>query len=118
MFPQIPADIEWLEPWTPLASSVEALARADAFVQELRKELSSKHVLLGLSVVPIATRGDGDDVLFATADPAKPLAVVHLTWTGRTEPDSPWPVTVIYRSWQDWIERGLIPDHRRYSGGK
>jgi hypothetical protein len=116
MLPKTPVDIKWLEPWIPLTNSVEALARAEAFVVELRKELSAQHVLHGLQVVAIAECSDSDDVLFATTDPSKPIAVVHLTWTGRTEADPRWPAVAVYRSWQDWIEQGLIPDHNRYTG--
>jgi hypothetical protein len=116
MFPKTPVDIEWLEPWAPLTNSVEALARAEAFAVELRKELSPQHVLHGLPIVAIAERSHSDDVLFATADPSKPLAVVHLTWAGRLELDPRWPAAVVYQSWQDWIAQGLIPDHSRCTG--
>jgi hypothetical protein len=36
-------------------------------------------------LVAVAQRTDCDEVLFATADPSKPLALDHLTWSGRSE---------------------------------
>ena len=105
LFLSVPPSIEWLAPWGPLSTSGEGFAR------ELEKELSDQHVLFGVPVVAVAKRDDCDDVFFATADPAKPLAVVHLTWGGRAEPDPIWPATVIYDSWRDWIERCMKPDH-------
>ena len=109
-FQEIPPQIEWLIPWERLKNS------GDGLVNELRKELSSSHPLYGVEVAAIAHRGDCDDVLFATADPLKPFAVVHLTWTRHVELDSRWPSTAYFHGWQDWVERCLIPDHRDYFG--
>ncbi len=111
MFTQPPAEMEWLLPWEPepFNDAGEALAK------ELQRELSLQHVLHSIPVVAIARRIDCDDVLFATADPLKPLAVVHLTWRGHTEPDPRWPDTMLFQSWQDFIERCLVPDHQEYS---
>jgi hypothetical protein len=110
MFPDPPAQLEWLEPWQRLEGS------GDAFVRELQKEIAPRHVLHGLSVIAVARRIDRDDVLFATHDPTKALAVVHLTWASRSETDPQWPFTTLYESWQDWIDRCLLPDHEEYSG--
>jgi hypothetical protein len=107
---QIPPTLNWLEPWEPLKDSGES------FVDELRKELPSRHVLFDVPVRAIARHVARDDVLFATTDSENPLAVVHLTWAGRSESDPQWPHTTLYTSWQDWIERRLNPDHREYSG--
>jgi hypothetical protein len=81
MFLEPPPQLDWLEPWQRLEGS------SDTFVNELQKELPPQHVLHGLPAVAVARRIDCDDVLFATADPTIPLAVVHLTWTSRTESD-------------------------------
>jgi len=110
MLQEIPAQIEWLKPWELLQDSGERL------VNELQKELSCDHALHGVAVVAVAHRIDRDDVLFATADPLKLLAVVHLTWKGRTERDARWPCTTLFHDWQEWVERCLLPDHREYSG--
>ena len=109
MFPELPPDFEWLEPWQRLEDS------GDALVTELQKELALQHVLHGVPVVAVGRRSDSDDVLFATADPLKPIAVVHLTWIGRTEVDPQWPWTTLYDSWPDWIERCLRVDHQENS---
>ena len=108
MFQEPPIEMEWCRPWERLKDSCEAL------VSELQREFSPLHVLHGVPVVPVARRIDCDDILFATADPSKPLAVVHLTWAGKAERDPRWPSTTIYPSWQDWIERCLVPDHKEY----
>ena len=114
MFPTTPPDFLWLEPWEPLTDAGEA-DRAAAFVRELRNELCPQHVLHGIPAVAVAKRRCSDDVLFATADPARPFAVVHLTWTSRTEPDPRWPATALFRDWDDWVEHGLKPDYREHS---
>jgi hypothetical protein len=108
MLSEIPAEIELQLPWQGLQGSGAALVR------ELARELPHGHVLDGLPVVALARRVDCDDILFATADPAKPLAVVHLTWTGSRERDPTSPWTTLYQSWQDWAERCLVPDHKEY----
>lgn len=108
MFLAPPEELEWLEPWCRLEDNDQN----DVWlVKELQKEICSQHVLYGLSVMGVARRGDNDDVLFATSDPISPLAVVHLTWTGRRESDPHWPSTTLYKDWQDWIQRCLLPDH-------
>jgi hypothetical protein len=103
-----PGNLEWLVPWQPVTDS------GDGLVRELKKELVSGHVLHGLPVAAVGPRIDCDDVLFATSDPAKRLAVVHLTWSGDAEADPKWPTTVVYKDWQDWIARCLVPDHQAY----
>jgi hypothetical protein len=106
---EVPDDIKWLAPWQPVKSA------GDNLVKELRQELSEYHILHGVRVVAVARRVDRDDVLFTTADPAKPLAVVHLTFTGDREREPQWPWTTIYNNWQDWIDRCMLPDHWHYA---
>jgi hypothetical protein len=65
-------------------------------------------------VVAVARRIDCDDVLFATSNPAMPLAVVHLTWTGHMSFNPRTPYTTGYMNWQDWNEQCLLPDHREF----
>lgn len=103
-----PPQLEWLEPWQQLEGAAEGFAR------ELQKELTPRHVLHGLSITAVARRRDCDEVLFATSDPAMPLAVVHLTRTGCTESFPQWPQAVGYKSWDDWVTTCLLPDHRQY----
>jgi hypothetical protein len=108
MFPQPPTEMEWLRPWERLKDAGEAL------VNELQNELPPRHVLYGVPVIAVARRIDCDDVLFTAEDSSKTLAVVHLTWTGKPEHDPRWPSTTLYRDWQDWIERCLVPDHQAH----
>jgi hypothetical protein len=109
MNPEIPPDVCLVKPWEPVGNSGEG------FVRELQNEMSPEHILYGVPVVAVACRIDNDDVLFATADPSKPLALVHLVWQGR-EFRAAWPWTAIYQSWQEWIDHCLLPTHLDYRG--
>ena len=85
------ADALWEAPWV-------AVADGGALVAELKRELTSGHVLRGQAVRAVARRVDDDDVLFAVGDPPSMLAVVHLTWSGRREPKPEFPWTVTHPS--------------------
>jgi hypothetical protein len=98
--------IDWLAPWRPLVPGEEALAG------ELEREVGPRHPLTGCRTVAVARRSDNDDVLFALPGGEPPLAVVHLTWSGRTERSPEWPETTFYAGWEDWVERCMIPVHR------
>ena len=102
MFAEVPSDLEWLTPW----ESIDG--HGDGLVAELKRELGANHILHGLEFVTIGRRVDCDDVLFATSDQTKPLAVVHLIWRGNTEADQRWPSSAIHSDWQDWIARCLV----------
>jgi hypothetical protein len=104
MFSEIPPDLEWLDPWLKDDSD-------DGLVRELQREIPPDHVLHGIPVKAVARRRDRDDVLYVTADSSKPLAWVHLTYRSSRETDPHWPSTVLFDSWQDWIDGCLIPDH-------
>lgn len=100
----------WLEPWHRIEGDGQHL------VAELAREVGPSHPLFGLHAIPLGRRRDSDDVLFALPESQKPLALVHLTWSGRRETDSQWPFTKFFSSWDDWIEQGMKPDHREYQG--
>jgi hypothetical protein len=102
------ANLQWLEPWHPAPSGLES---------ELEKEISPKHPLFGLKAISIGRRNDCDDVLFFLPDNSYPLAVVHLTWTGKRETNPEWPHTTFYSSLDDWIARCMKPDHFEFSCG-
>lgn len=106
----VPRDLVWLEPWQPVDEHAEALAA------ELRKELGPKHVLFGRPMAAVGRRVDNDDVLFVSTGAPQTLAVVHLTWCAGQESDPGYPATTLFQSWEDWVERGLRPDHRDYTG--
>jgi hypothetical protein len=105
-----PPEVDWLKPWERLEVG------GDPFVRELEKEIAVEHVLHGRSATAVGRHIGCDDILFVTDDPTHPLAVVHLTWLGRMEADPRWPHTTLYQSWQDWVERCLLPDHRLHIG--
>jgi hypothetical protein len=104
-------DLVWLHPWVPVGQN------AGALVEELLKELSATHVLYGPRIEALAQRVDCDDVLFTTDNENGPLAVVHLTWSGRNETDPRWPITTFYEDIHDWIQKCMIPDHHEISSG-
>jgi hypothetical protein len=111
VFLPIPSTLKWFSPWELITES------GDIFVIELRKEVGPRHILFGVPVQALARHIACDDVLFAADDLDKPLVVVHLTWTGRTESDAAWPSTTLYGNWQDWIERAMIPDCQEHLPG-
>jgi hypothetical protein len=101
-------NLQWLEPWGPTSSGLET---------ELEKEVSPGHPLFGRKAISFGRRDDRDDVLFFLPDNPLPLAVVHLTWTGRREENPEWPQTSFYSSLEDWVERCMRPDHLEFEGG-
>lgn len=109
MNPDSLANIQWLEPWRPTSSGLEA---------ELEKEISPRHPLSGQRAVSVGRRDDCDDVLFFLPDYPYPLAVVHLTWTGEREKNPEWPHTTFYSSLDDWMVRCMKPDHLEFTGGR
>lgn len=103
---QIPAS-QWLDPWIPVSSG-------GALERELALELPVRHILHGVFLRAIARRLDTDDVLFELAGYEKPLAVVHLSYKRESDPQLPW--TVLFDSWEDWVENCMEPDHEEVFG--
>jgi hypothetical protein len=99
------AAMQFLDPWFRAVPGLEG---------ELRNEVSEGHPLYGKKAISVARRQDSDDVLFLLLDHQSPLAVVHLTWSGRPERTSNWPQTTFYTSLQDWVERCMKPDHAEF----
>jgi hypothetical protein len=83
---------------------------AQAFEDELAREASGNHPLAGVPVSAIGQHAGNDDVLFALKDGTDRFAEVHLTWAGQAE-SPPWPMTAMFASEADWIERGMRVDH-------
>jgi hypothetical protein len=100
--------VHWLEPWRAVVPGLEV---------ELRNETSPGHPLFGQKAISVARRFDSDDVLFLLLEHPAPLAVVHLSWTGRPERHSAWPHTTFYESLEDFAEQCMGPDHRERIGG-
>lgn len=85
------------ECWMDLSDAANSSNRL-AWEQELRTELSTGHVLDGRRWVMFARRTDRDDAVLHLASGG--YAVVHLTWSGRTE-QPPWPSTTVYQDLRD-----------------
>ena len=100
------SEIKWKEPWKPLEKSNPQLVR------ELEKELNPKHPLFGKKATPIALGWDGEDILFKLEGDEK-LALVHLTWSGKTEPIG-FPHTTLFKNWDDFYTNCLLKDHDEY----
>lgn len=99
-------EVKWLEPWSYTEPGAEI---------ELERELSPGHPLFAVRAIAVGRRYDGDDVLFHLPAHPRPLAVVHLTRTGKREPAPEWPWTEFYSSWEEWIEQRMKPDHLEHS---
>jgi hypothetical protein len=97
-----------LEPWILLNDE-----RRQAVERQLVRELPAGHVIAGKSKRAVATRTDRDDVLFELFDGG--YAVVHLSWSGRTQKDTQWPATQLFASLEEWRERRMLPDHHAYA---
>jgi hypothetical protein len=102
-----PNALEWLAPW-------EAVADGAALETELRGEVAEGHLLYSVPAVAVGRRMDCDDMLFRIEHPSYTLAVVHLTWRTQPEPDPTWPYTVLFHTWEEWIEKCLKPDNAEY----
>src|SRR5687767_8321273 len=98
--------LELLEPWETVDEE-----RARALEAELARELASRHVLAGKQVRAVAARMDCDDVLFEVVGAG--YAVVHLTWSQRS--DAERPMTQKFASLEDWAEIAMRADHDEYT---
>ncbi len=84
--------IDLLLPWEKCSRGLEV---------ELKKEVSPKHLLYEIEAVAVACRIDNDDVLFFLPNYENPLAIVHLTWSGKQDADSMFPRTRFFSSLDD-----------------
>ena len=98
---------KWLEPWELVRPSADA---------QLVREVGSSHPLHALcrEAVLIGARGDCDDRLYWLPDPARPLAVVHLTWSRQQRRETRFPETTFFASREDWVQRCLRLDHEAW----
>ena len=103
------ATLQWQEPWRAVVPGLEV---------ELRNETGDRHPLYHQKAISVGRRHDTDDVLFLLLDHPAPLAVVHLTWSGRPERNNHWPQTTFYASLDDWIERCMKPAYLEYHAGR
>jgi hypothetical protein len=98
----------------PLKTPWIAEENGEPLEAELKRELGTNGGLCGKQVKAIARRIDCDDVLFIIEDPIYPLAVVHLTWSGNTDPNKGWPHTTQYTDWEAWRNECMLPDADDY----
>ena len=96
--------LKFLEPWIDMIEFEES---SEVFENELRKEIHEAHPLWAKSFKAIAKRQDNDDVLVELEDGQ--LAVVHLTWSGKSESDI-FPRTKTYLNKKDFWKRRLQHD--------
>jgi len=80
---------------------------------QLDREINLDHPLKNISVKTIARRQDRDDVLFQLPDGK--YALVHLTWQQYPHPDSSWPTTNIFDSWEDVYINKILADEADFS---
>ncbi len=84
---------------------------AKELLEELHRELTSGHLLDGVSVETFAHRdGATDDVLFRHVDAAERFTVIHLTWLGRTEIDRHHPTVEFDGTFTGFIDE----EYRRW----
>jgi len=95
--------IQWLNPWERCPPWLE---------KEFVREMGPGHPLYNSKAISVGRRVDCDDVLFFIPDNAQPLAVVHLTWTGRPERSPEWPWATFFSSLDEWVEKCMWPDYR------
>lgn len=95
------------EPWRELISS-----EAEAFLREMRTELSPRHPLHGVNLKAIAASGQADDMLFQLDDGR--VCQVHLTWR-RSAEQPPWPRHRMFATLEEWVREVMVPDHEDYA---
>lgn len=100
--------IEFLEPWYDFVPG-----QADAFLLELKAELSPGHPLTGFNLVPLGHSGVADDAIFQSEDGR--VVQVHLTWVGHAE-QPPLPRHTIYSGRDQWVQKVMRPAHDEYVG--
>ncbi len=100
--------IVWRAPWSALDGDASSEERR-ALDAELRRELTTRHVLAARTARAVGRREDTDDVLFEL-DGGPEHAAVHLTWKGQHEDDPLWPATELYADETDVNERLVRPD--------
>src|SRR5207244_3795352 len=114
---------KWPEPWRSLPLPPGWIGRVESVEGELQAEVGERHPLYRVRCRAVAwNEADTNEFLFATANPAMPLAFVHLTW--KTERDSTWPYTVGYPGWSAFraaweneaAQPGVARDPRRQHG--
>jgi hypothetical protein len=99
------SDFPWIRPWQAIS-----LRGRVAYEYELSLEVTPGHPLEGVHATALGRRCIGDDVLFRLHNHSAEYAVVHLTYSGRSEIGPQWPAVVLYANLDHWIMRGMLID--------
>src|ERR1051325_8477661 len=103
-------EFPWIDPWIPVAERGR-----EAYDHELRMELGLDHPLYGVTAQAVARTCHTDDILFLLKDHRlAPLAVVHLTFRGKPEPDPQWPSVTLYKDLEHWVTKRMLRDAAAY----
>lgn len=104
----VPNGFEWPAPWKPLPLPAGWLGLVRSAEAELQSEVCPGHRLYRVECRTVAFNADDvNEFLFATDDPAAPVAFVHLTFQAETDPR--WPYTVTYAGWEAFRAAWLTP---------
>ncbi len=109
------------EPWETITIEQKIL-----FDTELQKEIkrassllfsivksTTKHVLADYECSAVCKNGQADDILFSIHDnngSDKCYALVHLTFSGRTEDNTAFPITTFFDSFDAFKFKRMYPD--------
>ena len=109
------------EPWETI--TIEQKLRFDAELQnEIKKPSSSffglikstsKHILADYERSAVCKSGQADDILFTIHNnngSDKDYALVHLTFSGKTEENPLWPSTTLFDSFDNFKFERMYPD--------
>ena len=100
-------NIEWFEPWEEINTS------SSYFEKQLMKEVSKGHILYGLDARAVGRREDCDDVLYKVMHPEFSYAVVHLTYTSKSD-NVEYPKTKVFVDIYDWCQNCMLRDHKEF----
>jgi hypothetical protein len=99
-----------LKPWTLIDRERAVLLEA-----ELAREMRPDHPLAGVPCEAVAMSTMTDDVLFITDSADGPLALVHLTWSGKPDQFPNYPSTCFYPEWESFRNEEMLPMHENLS---
>jgi hypothetical protein len=103
-------DFPWIDPWVPISQRGR-----EAYEHELQMEVGIDHPLYGVKVRAVGRTCHTDDVLYQLKNHRiAELAVVHLTFRGRPEPDAQWPSVILYRDMEHWVTQRMLRDAAAY----
>jgi len=97
---------KFIEPWYSIDEY--SASNKTAMEQEVKNEIPKGHALYGEELHVIARRDDEDTVLYQIGDSVR-VAIVHLTWSGKTESIG-FPVTTILKDVGEFIETVMKQD--------